>query len=63
LYEVPLLPVSFRAESQWRQRGATDGSMEYFLTILKDSPAFKGTLKQKINYECRTLLTKNILKE
>ncbi len=38
----------------------TEGSL---LTILKDSPAFKVTLKHKIDYACRALLTKNIRKE
>ncbi len=44
-------------------RGVTDDSGESLLKFLKDSPAFKETLKQKIVYVCRALLTRNILKE
>jgi hypothetical protein len=38
----------------------TEGSL---LTILKDSPACKVTLKHKFDSACRALLTKNIIKE
>ncbi len=38
-------------------------SGELLSKTLKDSPSFKGTMKQTMNYACSALFIKNILKE
>ncbi len=35
----------------------------YFQKLWRTPPSFKGTMKQKMDYPCRALLTKNISKE
>ncbi len=60
------IPVLFNTQSHYsphrysRESLKTTGS---FIKMLKVSPIFKRTLKQRIDYACRALLARNILHE